>query len=194
MAVPVYSTKAVAPMFDEDAWVHDTLELLSQVVRQSAEQFAQSHIVPPTATEVAGRLLDLVLPSTEDNPMVELLKPFWSSSKLQQEFKASRQALDSRMRVGSLLGLKTGDGQLVYPVFQFVRDTKGALIVRAGVIDMLKVVRNSEGYEPWMFATLLRTPAPELEDLTPIEWMRDPDRDQRDLRALAFRWVHEWSR
>ena len=134
------------------------------------------------------------LPSTEDNAMVELLKPFWSSAKLQQEFKASRQALDSRMRVGSLLGLKTGDGQLVYRVFQFVRDSKGALIVRPGIIDMLKVVRNGEGYEPWMFATLLRTPAPELEDLTPIEWMRDPDQDQRELRAVALRWVHEWSR
>jgi len=188
------ATQAAAPVFDEAVWMHDTLKLLSRVVRHSAEQYAQLHVVPPTAMEVTDRFSDLVLPTTENNSMVELLKPFWSSAKLQQEFKASRQALDSRMRVGSLLGLKTGDGQLVFPVFEFIRDTKGALKVRSGVIEMLKIVRNSEGYEPWMFATLLRTPAPELEDLTPIEWMRDPDRDQRELRALALRWVHEWSR
>ena len=71
---------------------------------------------------------------------------------------------------------------------------RSALIVRAGVIDMLKIVRTSEGHEPWTFATLLRTPAPEREDLTPIEWMRDSDQDQRALRDLALRWVHEWSR
>ena len=174
--------------------VHDTLELPSRIARHSAEQYAQLNVAPPTAMEVAERFSTLVLPTSVNNPMVELLKPFWSSAKLQQEFKASRQALDSRMRVGSLLGLKTGDGQLVFPAFQFIRDTKGGLKVRPGVIDMLKIVRTSEGYEPWTFATLLRTPAPEREDLTPIEWMRDSDQDQRALRDLALRWVHEWSR
>ena len=181
-------------MFNEDVSVHDTLELPSRIARHSAEQYAQAHVAPPTAMEVAERFSTLVLPTSVNNPMVELLKPFWSSAKLQQEFKASRQALDSRMRVGSLLGLKTGDGQLVFPAFQFIRDTKGGLKVRPGVIDMLKIVRTSEGYEPWTFATLLRTPAPEREDLTPIEWMRDSDQDQRALRDLALRWVHEWSR
>ncbi|MFM8895081.1 MAG: hypothetical protein ACKOE2_06820, partial [Actinomycetales bacterium] len=84
---------------------------------------------------MAERVADLVVPTGDDNPMVELLALFWSSSKLQRKFGASRQALDSRMRVGSLLGLKTGDGQLIFPTFQFVRDTKGALRVRPGLID-----------------------------------------------------------
>lgn len=69
----------------------------------------------------------------------------------------------------------------------------GALTVRPGVIEMLKVARDSTDYEPWTFATLLLTPAPELDDRTPIAWMRDPDQDQGELRTLAQRWVHEWS-
>ncbi len=104
-------------MFNEDVSVHDTLELPSRIARHSAEQYAQAHVAPPTAMEVAKRFSTLALPTSVNNPTVELLKPFWSSAKLQQEFKASRQALDSRMRVGSLLGLKTGVGQPVFPAF-----------------------------------------------------------------------------
>ena len=187
------SSSTTTPLFDHDQWLNDVMELISEVLDDFAARAAQQETTLPTAVEVASRVADLVLPAKDDNPMVELLAPFWSSSKLQTEFGTIRQALDSRMKVGSLLGLKTGDGQLVFPVFQFIRSRRGALTVRPGVIEMLKVARDSTDYEPWTFATLLLTPASELDDRTPIAWMRDQDQDQGELRKLAHRWVHEWS-
>ena len=38
--------------------------------------------------------------------------------------------------------------------------------MRPGVIDMLKIVRTSEGYEPWTFATPLHTGSRPLADST----------------------------
>ncbi len=137
------SSSTTTPLFDHDQWLNDVMELISEVLDDFAARAAQQETTLPTAVEVASRVADLVLPAKDDNPMVELLAPVWSSSKLQTEFGTIRQAMDSRMKVGSLLGLKTGYGQLVFPVFQFIRSQRGALAVRPGVIQMLKVTRDS---------------------------------------------------
>jgi len=181
------------PAFDRDAWVQDTLERISVLVNQAADSFSVADVIPPSPSEVEERVADLVLPTADENPMVALLAPFWSSRRLQAGLGASRQAMDSRMKAGTLLGLKTGEGALVFPVFQFVREPSGQLRVRPGVVAMLQEARRSTGWQPWSFAVLLRTPAPELEGLTPCEWMRDAGRDQSALPKLAARWAREWS-
>lgn len=193
MGIPALVDTPPPQEFDRDVWVRETMERLADVVNDAADAYAGARIDPPAAEEVAHRVMDLVLPMPDDNPMVALLAPFWSSRKLQDELGASRQALDSRMKAGTLLGLKTGDGQLAFPVFQFIREPSGGIRVRPGVSAMLKAVRASPDFRPWTFATLLRTPASELDDLTPYEWMRAADRDQAALQPLARRWVREWS-
>lgn len=193
MSVHALDQVPARPTFDRNAWVRETMDLLAGVVNNAADAYADARAVPPAADEVADRIADLVLPIVAANPMVEALAPFWSSRKLQAELGVSRQALDSRMKAGTLLGLKAGDGQLAFPVSQFVREADGAIKVRPGILAMLKVARASEAYRPWSFATLLRTPASELDGLTPHDWMRDASRDQMLLQFLANRWVREWS-
>jgi hypothetical protein len=190
---PRVSPVAARADVDFDKWVRDTSAAIVEVVKATAAAYGAAHLQPPATQAVVDAFVDVVLPTPQANEMVTLLAPYWSSAKLTEKLGVSRQALDSRMKGSTLLGLKTTKGSLLFPVFQFRRDVSGAITVRQEVIDMLKAVRNAPAYDGWAFATLLRTPVSALDNLTPYEWSRDPERDPAALRSLARLWQREWS-
>jgi hypothetical protein len=71
----------------------------------------------------------------------------------------TRQALSQRLRAGRLLGLRTGSGRIVYPLWQF-----GG----GGVLPGLSAVLDAAGYDPdraatgWTLASWLCTDDPDL--------------------------------
>lgn len=139
---------------------------------------------PEQAAEVLRELI-----STAPHPLAERIGPVWASVHTREQLGLnSRQALDSRRRNGSLLGVKTSNGEVFYPVSQF-RITSGTVEVRPALAAMFKVLRNQDS---WAVATLLTVPAPELDDRTPLEWERN-GKDANALVALAQRVRHEWA-
>jgi hypothetical protein len=145
----------------------------------------------PPADEVADRISDLILTPGDDTPnrLSEHLGPFWSGTKVQRELRLmSRQALDERRKTGRVLALKTSDNHRIYPVSQFQR--RGNRVeVKPELVSMLSVLRD---HDPWSVAVLLRTPAPELENLTPLDWIHQ-GRETAATQALAHRVSREWS-
>lgn len=122
------------------------------------------------------------------NELSTLLGPFWSGARTQEALACSdSHALRARQAEGSLLALTTSDGVTLYPVFQFHR-RNGMIEVKAPLVDVLYVLQE---FDPWSVATLLRTPAPELDGLTPIEWV-DAQRPRQNLRGLASKVAREW--
>ncbi len=145
----------------------------------------------PTPSEMADRISDLLIGSGEGrNEIADLLAPFWSAERTREALGGpSRAALADRRKNGTLLGLKTTDGVIVYPVDQFER-RDGRVQVKAGLKPFLSALKR---HDPWSVALLAHTPASELDDLTPLEWLRkglSPD----TLRDHARRVDAEWSR
>jgi hypothetical protein len=123
------------------------------------------------------------------NELAALVGPFWSEAKTCEALDASAESLAARRETGTLLGLVTADEDRVYPVFQFARRHDGSVETKPAVVAMLEPLRS---FDPWTVAVLLHTPAPELDDSTPIEWAREggaPDA----LRDLAQVVAKEWA-
>lgn len=139
---------------------------------------------PKQAAEVLRELI-----ATVPHPLAERIGPVWTSVHTREQLGLNtRQALDSRRRSGSILGVKTSNGEVFYPLSQF-RVTNGTIEVRPALVAMFKVLRDQD---PWAVATLLTVPAPELDDHTPVQWERQ-GKDNKALVALAQRVRHEWA-
>lgn len=141
----------------------------------------------PSPERAAEVLRDMV--ATAPHPLADRIGPVWSSIQTREQLGLnSRQALDSRRRSGSILGVRASNGAIYYPVSQF-RVVNGAVEVRPALAAMFKALRDQD---PWAVATLLTVPAPELEDQSPLQW-EYADKDSSALAMLAHRVRREWA-
>ncbi|MFC7500928.1 hypothetical protein [Nocardioides sp. GCM10030258] len=129
-------------------------------------------------------------PAESPNELAELLGPFWSEARVRNALGVlTQQDLASRRRDGSVLGLESSDGVVVYPVSQFHRRPDGCTEVKP---DLVPVLQTLSEFDPWAVGLFLQTPAPELDDLTPLEWMRT-NRPAEGLEQLAQVLAREWA-
>lgn len=144
-----------------------------------------SQLPPPE--QAAKVLRDLVF--AVPHPLAERLGPVWTSIHTREQLGLkTRQALDSRRRTGSILGVKASNGDVYYPVSQF-RVLHGTVEVRPALAAVFKALRDQD---PWAVATVLTVPAPELGEQSPLEWER-AGKDPQALVRLAHRIRHEWA-
>lgn len=166
------------------------LSLVEEALEAALDAYESSGNAAPDPLTFASAISDLAMPAHESHPLVELLGPFWSSAKVRTALGINtRQALDSRISSGSLLGLPTTDRRLVFPVFQFVAHGEGVR-VRPALARMFSVLRSQD---PWSVAVIVNTAAPELHDTTPLEWAR-AGHDDDVLVRLARTIEAEWAR
>ena len=122
------------------------------------------------------------------NPVEDLAGPFYDTTSLARWLGVSRQALDSRVRSRSILGLPTEGGSRVYPAQQFraagavVPHLAAVLHALAGGVD-----------DPWTWALWLAARDPGgFDGLSAYEWLaagRDPAPLLAEARADARRWA-----
>lgn len=144
----------------------------------------------PPLEQVADRISDLVIDVDPGNELVDLLAPFWSAEKTRAALGGpSRTRMSQRRKEGSLLGLKTSDRVIVYPVSQF-EPHGGGVRVRPGLRGFFAALKD---YDPWTVAVLMHTPAPELNELTPLDWVRR-GLELDVLGDYAGRVAAEWAR
>jgi hypothetical protein len=117
------------------------------------------------AERLAERMLDAV-PMT--SRWDDRLGPFYSTGKLARLWGGvSRQAVADRRERRTVLGLKTADGALVYPTFQF--DERNRLL--AGLPEVLQCFRGVP-VDDWTLAGWLVAPLRPLEGRSAIDWLR----------------------
>lgn len=145
----------------------------------SAAESRRSSFVDRAAVAFRERLAELVasygLPAEEPEPLGERASldaaaaavwtdevgPFLETEGVSKVLDGvSRQAVSQRVRAGRLLALRTGNGRLVYPLWQF---RHGALL--SGLTEVLATAgldpeRPSTG---WILASWLCTDDPELD-------------------------------
>ncbi len=137
------------------------------------------------AEELAERMLAaLPAPTRWD----DLLGPFYDTRGVARLLGGiSRQAVADRCVRRSLLGLKTADGVLVYPAFQFNEHNE----VVAGLGPVLKSF-DPHVVDAWTVAGWLVSKKRTLKGKTPIAWLReggDPERVLTLARDAAHRFA-----
>lgn len=94
--------------------------------------------------------------------------PFYTMAKVAEIWGGvSRKILADRRERRTLLGLKTSDGVLVYPTFQFDEHNQ----VLAALPDVLQCFRGSD-VDDWTLAGWLVSPSRALQGRSVVEWLR----------------------
>lgn len=151
--------------------IHQRLRLLE------AEQIGQ---IDPAW--VADAMLN-ALPT--QHPFSEL-GPFYDTSGVIGWLGITRQALHQKAKSRQILTCTTGDGQRVYPAWQFRSDGRAL----AGLPQVLQALL--EATDPWTAAIWLTTPTDRLGEMSAVDWLttrRDPDPVIEAAREDAARWA-----
>jgi hypothetical protein len=127
--------------------------------------------------EVARRMLATIpAPSRWD----DVLGPFYNGNQVAKILGGiSRQAVADRRERRTLLGLKTTDGIVVYPTFQFNSRNE----VLTGLPEILQCFRGN-GVDDWTLAGWLVSPLALLGGRSVLEAVRNGE-DPKPLLALA---------
>lgn len=160
------------------------LERLGELEARYGEQ-GRSLADLGSADDLAERMVATV---PAPSPWGEL-GPFYSTTRVARLLGGvSRQAIADRRRRGTILGLRTADGDWVYPDFQF-DDHQTVLEGLPGIWKLLRAT----GVDEWTLASWLTSPMRSLGDRSPIDWLRRGE-DRATLVALARDAAHRFSR
>jgi hypothetical protein len=163
---------------------HALIDEITQHVKEGLEERLSPFDAPGRSLDgigspkdLARRMLEIVpIPSRWD----DLLGPFYGTGQVAKILGGvSRQAIADRRERRTLLGLKTADGVMVYPTFQF--DDRNQVL--PGLAEILQAFRGS-AVDDWTLAGWLVAPSKDLRDKTVIEWLR-AGKDREVVLALA---------
>lgn len=128
-------------------------------------------------------------PDPQGSELGALVGPFWSADKVCASLGVTGDVLATQQETGEVLGLVTRDGETLFPVFQFQR-RDDQVEVRPPFVPMFQILR---GFDGWAIAVLVYTPSPELNGISPLDWVRQgqPAHALNDLSSAVAR---EWSR
>lgn len=165
-----------------------SVELARRVVAGFAEAHPGKRISQlGPVDEVAGRVLSALETATA-SPWADAVGPVYPTAVVREMLGGiTRQALLDRVKRHKLLSLRTADGHLVWPAWQF----RHASAI-AGLSEVLAAVAPG-GADPWTLASWLRAPQPTVEGRSVADLISSGD--QADLaaavslaRAAPYRW------
>ena len=105
-------------------------------------------------------------PRSEEDREVAGLGPFYYSAGARHQLGGiTKQALDSRRTHESVLAMRAGDGQWLYPAWQFTGDGR----VHGVLAPVLKALR---GLDRWAAGVWLVSAHPDLDGSSPREALR----------------------
>ena len=143
------------------------------------------------ASWVAAAMLDAI-PAAHP---FEQLGPFYDTAGVSRWLGITRQALHQKVKADQLLALTTGDGQRLYPAWQFAPDGRPL----PGLVDLLRVL-NPAAADSWTVALWLTRPVPELGNRSAVDVMRSlrpvgpRGAEWDELVAEAIEDASHWSR
>ena len=160
------------------------IDKITQQVRAGLEERLSSYTEQGRSLEKIGRPEDvarrMLATVPEPSRWDDLLGPFYSGGQVAKLLGGiSRQAVADRRERRTLLGLKTADGVVVYPIFQFNHRNE----VLPGLPEILQCFRDS-GVDDWTLAGWLVSSMSTLDGRSIIQALRDGV-DMTPLLTLA---------
>lgn len=181
MTQPETSSGALSGLSEADAYARAVGDRVTELVQQALEHSPRALRVDPDT--FAATITDLVVDTAappDRSELADLVAPLWTAEHTRRVLGLSRATMQDRRKAGTLLALKTTDGDFFYPVAQFEKHA-GKVRVKPALRAFMMALRDRD---PWTVAILLHTPAPELGDRTPLDWVR-ARRDLEDLQGYA---------
>lgn len=123
------------------------------------------------------------------SPMEDLTGPFYDTAGLRSWLGITRQALDSRARNGTLLALTTGEGQRVYPAWQWRNDRTTIPHLAEVLQPLLAAARDTWIVALWMTAPVDHGDGREIAAWKWLDEGNDPEPVVSEARADAARWA-----
>ena len=106
--------------------------------------------------------------------------------------RVSRQAVDDRVRRGTLLALRVAEhGERAYPLWQFVH-RQDRWEVLPGLAALLRAVPETVT-DRWTLASWLRQPHPALDGHTPLHQLLEHGQADEHLLAVARATAARWA-
>lgn len=169
-------------------------DALALLTRQVSDAWARRHPDEPLVTlDASATVAEQIVSALEAvgrSPWADAVGPVLRTSTVRQMLgEVTRQALLDRVNRHKLLALRTSDGHLVWPVWQFKRRS-----VAPGVADVVGVGASS-GVDPWTFASWVRAPLDAAGGRSVAELLSGSDPDDVVLavhlaEAAASRWAN----
>lgn len=160
--------------------------LLAEPTGQISERLRNTDVSGLASPADVARQMMILLPQTQEHPWAKQIGPFYDTAGVVAMFDASKAAVSDRVQRGTLIGARTRNGAMVYPVFQF-----DGREVHPGIKSVLGAFKRS-GLDGWAIASWFTVPAEDLDGQTPAQWIRD-GRDVAVARNLALETVSRWT-
>lgn len=154
------------------------VEFVSKLQERLAEQ-GEDSLDGVDVIDVADRLIASV-PSSRKSEWDQLVGPFYDTSALATWKGMSRQRLSVLRQEGRLLGLRTADGEVLHPSFQF--DADGGLLPH---LSELQSVLSAGIEDEWTRALWLNTPLEVWGGKTAAQMLRQSADDALTVLRMA---------
>lgn len=141
-------------------------EILDRIAEGLRERLGTVDVARLAPADVAW-ITDAMLNAIPITHPFEELGPFYDTAGVSRWLGITRQALHQKTKANQLLVLTTGDGQRIYPAWQFTPDGRPLV----GLVDLLRVL-NPAAADPWTVAVWLTQPDDENNDRTAVDIMR----------------------
>lgn len=168
MAQPSGTPRVTGPQ-DARGYASIVGKRVTELIVQALERAPYAARTDPDslAEVISGLLVERVV-DPDRSELAELVAPLWTAEHTRRVLGLSRATMLERRKSGSLLALKSSEGDFFYPIAQF--EKRGEKVhVKPALRRFFMVLRDRD---PWTIAALLHTPTPELDNLTPLEWVR----------------------
>lgn len=166
---------------DHSSFINRVTEQLRRRLEErgsSYEQHGRSLEDIGPADELAQRMVEAFVP--EPSRWDDLLGPFYTTGQVSKLLGGiSRQAIADRRARRTLLGMRTADGVVVYPTFQFDEHHQ----VLSGLPEVLQCFRDTD-VDDWTLAGWLVSRSRALEGESVVNWLRE-GRDIEPALQLA---------
>lgn len=124
----------------------------------------------------------------EPNELADLLAPYWSASRASEALQITEDQLAAEVAARRVLGVSATDGATFFPAVQFEQTSSGLIRVKPGLGLFMTALAD---FDPWTIGVTILTPMDELDETTPVDWLRrsgDPARLARLAHVLRSEW------
>ncbi len=160
--------------------------LLAELTHQISDRLRNTDVSELDSPANVARQMTALLPQTQAHPWAQQIGPFYDTAGVVAMFGSSKAAVSDRVQRGTLIGARTRNGTMVYPVFQFEGRE-----VHPGIKNVLGAFKRS-GLDGWAIASWFTVPAEDLGGQTPAQWIRN-GQDVAVARELALETVARWT-
>ena len=124
----------------------------------------------------------------------KIVGPFYSAREVARELHLTEDEVAKQLKESTILGLKTLEGSVVFPTYQFIQGEDGeSRIIIPGLPEVLSEFIDANDAERWTLSSWLIVGQRKLDHKSVVDYLKEKGDLKRavDLaHDIADRWAH----